>query len=799
MKIPFEKLTNHVQQALNLAVAEAVRNKLPAVTPEVLLLCLLEQKDSAASKLIAPSQSSVLRSQINLKKSQATVTHPPISMQTTLILEEAALITMEFGTPFVSTEHVMLAMIRNSECDILSLLSIKEPAVKDMETTIINHLMQTGDLWESDQKTETKQDSLNIPSASGFDEFELPDRSSLLQRYAKDLTAVNCELSPVIGRETEIQRLAEILCRKTKNNPLLIGDAGVGKTAIVEGLAQMISGGNAPAALMDKKIYSLDVSALVAGTMFRGEFESRLKEMLSELKKDGEAIMFIDEIHTIMGAGATHGSLDLANIIKPALARGEIRCIGATTHAEFNKNIKSDSALERRFQTIAVDEPTAEQTLLILKGLKSYYTAFHRIEASAEVLEQIVNLTARHLPHRKFPDKAVDVLDEACAKVKMRQPMSKDSREIQQLDRQIQKSTEFKERAIFFEDLIQAEKFSLRSEELQTRYSRLKLKQKKLANLPRLNSQDILEVIAKQINIEPQYLQTQNRLSPEIISKRLAEHIAGQDKAIEQISGLLAKAHLGLQSELKPLASMMLVGSTGVGKTFAAKCVAKEFFGTESALLKIDMADFQERHHISKLTGAPAGYVGYREESIFHQLLKRPNSVVLFDEVDKAHPDVMHVLLNILDNGLLTDASGQLISFRHSIIILTANQPLSGAIGFDKQTAGRESIQKILRKELIHRLDRVISFDNLNIQTLQSIAVQALAALAERLQKRNIQISWQPSLVTELAKQSQADGGVRALHTLIDQQVMSQVFNKIGTGKGLKKICLTSIKEPVNS
>lgn len=799
MKIPFEKLTNHVQQALNLSVAEAVRNKLPAVTPEVLLLCLLEQKDSAASRLIPSTQSGALRNHINLKKSQATVTHPPISAQTTLILEEAALITLEFGTPFVSTEHVMLAMIRNSECDLLALLSLEDLAVKEMETTIINHMMQIGDLWEQDQEAGAKQDSLNIPSTSGFDEFELPERGSLLKRYAKDLTATNCGLSPVIGREVEIQRLSEILCRKTKNNPLLIGDAGVGKTAIVEGLAQMITSGKAPAALMDKKIYSLDISALVAGTMFRGEFESRLKDMLAELKKDSEAIMFIDEIHTIMGAGATHGSLDLANILKPALARGEIRCIGATTYAEFNKHIKSDAALERRFQTISVDEPTAEQTLAILKGLKNFYTSFHGINASQEILEDIISLTNRHLPHRKFPDKAVDVLDEACAKVKLRQPMSKSSREIQQLDKQIQRTIELKERAIFFENLIQAEKFSSRIEDLKIRYGKLKQNQKKLKYLPALKSEDILTVIAKQMNIEPQYLQTQDKLSPSTIAKRLELSLSGQTEAINQISELLAKAHLGLHSDIKPLASMMLIGSTGVGKTFTAKCVAKEFFGTDQALLKIDMADFQERHHISKLTGAPAGYVGYREESIFHQLLKRPNSVVLFDEVDKAHPDVMHVLLNILDNGLLTDASGQLISFRHSIIILTANQPLSGAIGFEKQTAGRESIQKILRKELIHRLDRVITFENLNIETLRNIASQSMATLADRLKKRNIQITWQPSLVAELAQQSQTEGGVRALQTLIDQQVMSQVFKKIGSGKNSQKIALISIKDQVIS
>jgi len=791
-----DKFSTHLKNALSDVLQFAIEHEQQKIEARHLLWALSAQKGSLASDVLhkANLPPDRLKTWIRPPSSRRTSSTRKenhlleLSQDAKSAMEKAILLAHTFGHSYVGTEHLLSGLLHAQPKDILTFFEKEHVDLTRLRRQL--SLMMRSTSRFSQLAHEIPHETFEEETLLAEDTFPAHDESKTpaLDYFGHDLTDTDHQhlLDPVIGREEEIERVMEILCRRTKNNPLLLGEAGVGKTAIVEGLAKRIAQGRAPDALLGKQLIALDLSHVVAGTMYRGEFEARLKQITEEAKANPQVILFIDEIHNLVGAGSATGSMDAASILKPALARGELRCIGATTPAEYKKSFESDHALERRFQIVRVEEPDLARTREILKGIAPSYEQFHRITITPEAIETSVTLSDRYFPHKHQPDKAIDLLDEASARAHLQIPASPAAKQRRTLEQKWQEVKKSKKQAVLEERYEDA--MMLKEEEHHLADLISALPKQKEERLGTIAKEDIFRVVSRMTRVPLEDLLGSD-LTVQTLAARLGEIILGQSEAITTITGALQRAKIGLHDPKRPMASFLFLGPSGVGKTEMAKVIAHQFFQDPKALIRFDMSEYAEGFTVSKLVGAPAGYVGYRESATLTDRVKqRPYTVLLFDEIEKAHPDVQNILLQILEEGELMDATGRSVSFRQALIILTSNVGLErferGGMGFqaDEEKANaqllqdlRQELKERFRPELLNRLDHICIFRPLAKETLALIVEQQLVQLALRLQGQQIALTWDKTIPETLAKTCDPSSGARsirqAIQTLIEYPI----------------------------
>ena len=633
---------------------------------------------------------------------------------------------------------------------------------------------------------EPKKDAAPRPDKNGGKGQERPVKRKFLENYCISLTqrAQEGKLDRLIGRERELERVIQILNRRQKNNPCLIGEPGVGKTAIAEGLAMKIAKGDVPYKLLDKEVYLLDLTALVAGTQFRGQFESRMKGLIEEIKKLGNIILVIDEVHNIVGAGDAEGSMNAANILKPALSRGELQVIGATTLNEYRKHIEKDTALERRFQPVIVEEPSIEDSVQIIEGIAPYYEAYHQVVISPEMCRLAVTMSERYITDRYLPDKASDLIDEACSNVNLENRTLARRAEVDKELADLDKEKEVMMAAATEESY--ARLAAIRSQELRLEQEKGQLD---AAPTPALTLEHLANVIELWTKIPASQIQEREYQRLARLEERLKQHIIGQDEAVHAVSSAIRRGRVGISPKRKPV-SFIFVGSTGVGKTELVKQLAHDLFNTPESLIRLDMSEFMEKHAVSRIIGSPPGYVGYDEAGqLTEKIRRKPYSVILFDEIEKAHPDVLNILLQILDDGRITDAHGRTVNFENTVIVMTSNagsNTKSGSVGFARTAneQGREramkALQEFLRPEFINRVDEIVYFNQLTEDNFKAIAALMLQELQDSLAEKGIVFTWQDSLLDYLVKKSySAAYGARNLRRLIQKELEDAIASRI--------------------
>jgi ATP-dependent Clp protease ATP-binding subunit ClpC len=743
-------LTNNALQSLKHADAIARSFGSAYVGTEHLLLGLLAQEGSMGSKILEEAGVTLDRARLALNLTPKTlvinVGAKGLSETAKLTLKMAYDVAQDYSQEYCGTEHILYSILsqKNARATIL---------LRDMNVNV-DALTNELEQFLNRQQYEEGEAGSGTRRRGGK-----KGKKTALDFFGTDLTvqAREGKLDPVVGRETQIRRVITILNRRTKNNPVLIGEPGVGKTAIVEGLAQRIIAEDVPDSLLDKRIVMLDLAGMIAGTKYRGEFEERLKKVMAELEKDSHTIVFIDELHLIVGAGAAEGAMDAGNILKPALARGKIQVVGATTTAEYTKHIEKDAALERRFQPIQVPETTTGETLAILKGLRKHYENFHGVKISDEVLEDAVMLSKRYINDRYMPDKAIDLIDETAAHLRV--DKGKTSPEVRKLQKELKLVNTQIDEAVDAEDYERAARGKTRASQINDKLAKLHVSNKQDKRLI-VSTEDLADVVAritgvpvkKVIRSEAKYLMT--------LEKTLGKYIVGQDEAVEAVSKAVRRNRSGIGSDKRPIGSFIFLGPTGVGKTELARVLAREFFGSENALVKIDMSEFHEHHNVSRLVGAPAGYVGYDDGGqLTDKIRRQPYSLVLFDEIEKAHPDVFNMMLQMLEDGYLTDAKGRRIDFTNTIVIMTSNVGADklqkeASLGFQankpsdlkdlnqlheaNKTKVHDELKKLLRPELLNRIDKVIVFRALTQKDIFKIIDLQIDELKSRLQRKGI-------------------------------------------------------------
>lgn len=695
------------------------------------------------------------------------------------------------GHSYIGTEHLLLGLVREGEgigAKILSEMGLSNEKVREEVLKLLNnHHHVSGN--KKGTQTEKKE-------------------KTILEQYSRNLNQMAKEekMDPVIGRDEEIQRVIQILSRRTKNNPCVIGESGVGKTAIAEGLAQRIVSSNVPQNLKDKQIVTLDLAAMVAGAKYRGEFEDRLKKVMEELRHNNQIVLFIDEIHTIIGAGAAEGAIDASNILKPALARGEIQAIGATTIDEYKKHIEKDSALERRFMPILVEEPSLVDSVTILEGLRDRYEAHHRVKITDEALKGAVNLSHRYISDRYLPDKAIDLIDEAASKIRLL--TITEPPDLKHLEEKLQNLLKEKEEAISIQDYERAA--ILRDQEKEVR-EELDLEknewyQVKEGRKPIVTEENIADIVSEWTGIPVRKLQEDESERLLNIENVLHERVIGQQEAIESVAKAIRRARVGLKDPKKPIGSFIFLGPTGVGKTELSRALAEAIFGDENAMVRVDMSEYMEKHTVSKLIGSPPGYVGYDEGGqLTEKIRRKPYSVVLFDEIEKAHPDVFNALLQILDDGRLTDGRGRLVSFKNTIIIMTSNVGAHNirkqkTLGFaanleQEEKSAHESmkenilqdLKKTFRPEFLNRIDDLIVFHSLDEKDISAIVELMITELSKRLKEMNIHIELTPEAKKHIGHQGfDPDYGARPLKRTIQKMLEDQITEEILRGEILE-------------
>ena len=713
--------------------------------------------------------------------------------KTEYLLEIAGELAMKYGCEAIGSEHILMAMIKDGDNEAFRFLEDHKISSEGIYTDI---LVTAGIDFRS------AKNEYNEAISDGGDMEDGAGEYMLLQ-YSTDLTekAMLGKLDPMIGRESEMERLMQVLCRRTKNNPCLIGDPGVGKTAIVEGLAQRIAEGNMPRILKNKRILSLDLTKVIAGTKFRGEFEERMKRIVTEATQDDSIILFIDEIHTIIGAGGSEGAMDASNILKPALARGDFQLIGATTSEEYTKYFEKDAALVRRFQPVRVKEPTVEETITILKGIKHRFEDYHRILVSEDVAEAIASLSDRYISDRFLPDKAIDLLDEACARKRMEQLGShagfkKERKEIREIIEKI-------EAALSDGDITEARELKKEKNKLEKSLERkMKRNQKKQYEIPELRTEDAGELVSlwKQIPVTQLTKGDMERLRH--LEKELHKHVIGQDEAVNAVAKAVKRSRVGLKSPNRPIGSFLFLGPTGVGKTELSKTLAKALFGREEDLIRVDMSEYMEKHSVSKIIGSPPGYVGFGEGGqLSEQIRRHPYSVLLFDEIEKAHPDVFNILLQVLDDGHITDSNGRKVDFKNTVIIMTSNAGANRIIapkhlGFSMDDTDKakthermkkgvmEEVKQIFRPEFLNRIDETIVFAVLTKEEVKKIAKLFMDELRARLlSEHQITLKITSGAMDLLADKGYDENyGARPLRRIIQNEIEDVLADKILEG-----------------
>ncbi|HMB22020.1 MAG TPA: ATP-dependent Clp protease ATP-binding subunit [Anaerolineales bacterium] len=791
-----ERFTQRARRVLSLAHQEAEQSRNNNIGTEHLLLGLMDEEGGVAGRVLrelgmtSDRVREVIR-RVTTSSSSFDPNRVELASETQQVLEHAVDEARRLGHHYIGTEHILLGLVRvdSTAMEVLRRLGVTAEQIRRQTRRVLN-------------------ESASSPTPAGGNlargtSASTAAKTPLVDQLATDLTtkAEEKKLDPVIGRQMEIERVIQILARRTKNNPALIGEPGVGKTAIVEGLAQRIIEGDVPAPLMNKRLLQLDVGSLVAGTMYRGQFEERLKRVIDELKQSG-AILFIDEVHMLVGAGAAGSSVDAANILKPALSRGELQVIGATTMDEYRKHIESDAALERRFQPITVEEPSEEETIEILKGIRNAYEEHHHLVISDEALEAAAHLSSRYVTERFLPDKAIDLIDESSSRVRMyKSAAAKESKDLFGQLRQARQNRSLAQEEGNSEDVHEWEE---REVELSEQIERLRTGWDR-TNSPVVSAEDIAEVVSMWTGVPLMQLAEEESQRLLKMEDELRKSIIGQEDAIIAISRAVRRARAGLKDPRRPIGSFMFLGPTGVGKTELTKSLAKFMFGSEDAAVQLDMSEFMERHTASRLVGAPPGYIGYEEAGqLTEALRRRPYSIVVFDEVEKAHPEVHNMLLQIMEEGHLSDAKGRKVDFRNAIIVMTSNigadmiKRQSG-LGFalkrdevmeeklsyeDMRKKLNDSLKRAFRPEFINRLDAVVIFRSLNKEDIQKIVSLELDKVAERLKEHNLILTATPEALTALADQGyDAEFGARPLRRVIQQRVEDPLSDRVLSGE----------------
>ncbi|MBL4930674.1 ATP-dependent Clp protease ATP-binding subunit [Clostridium paridis] len=727
----------------------------------------------------------------------------PLTPRTKRLLDLSLLEARNLGQNYISPEHMLLAMVNERE---------------GVAFTILNTLNVNFDKVKKDLIAALSANTNNPQSNAEEGKRKHREETPTLDQYGRDLTdmAMEGNLDPVVGRDEETQRVLEILCRRIKNNPCLIGDPGVGKTAIAEGLAQKIVEGNIPEILKEKRVVSLDISSMIAGAKYRGEFEDRLKKVMEEIKNAGNVILFIDEMHTIVGAGGAEGAIDASNILKPALARGEIQCIGATTIDEYRKYVEKDSALERRFQPINVGEPSKEETLQILKGLRDKYEAHHRVKITDEALEAAVNLSDRYITDRYMPDKAIDLIDEASAKVRIENLTAPpDLKEIEEL---IDKTKKEKDDAITVQDFEKAASLRDKEKELREKLEGLKNNWSAQTSVQTqiVDAEKIAAVVSKWTKVPVEKLTEKEADKLLKLEEILHNRVIGQKEAVKSVARAVRRARVGLKDPNRPIGSFIFLGPTGVGKTELSKALAEAMFGDENSIIRIDMSEYMEKFSVSRLIGSPPGYVGYDEGGQLTEAVRRkPYSVILLDEIEKAHPDVFNILLQILEDGRLTDSKGKTVNFKNTIIIMTSNlgahmlkkqKTLGFSIDENKAESEYEKmkgnimdeLKRSFRPEFLNRIDDTIVFHSLEEEDLLQIIDLMLDSIVKRVDEQEIHLEFDEESKKSLIKEgSDLTYGARPLRRIITKKVEDKLAEELlrGSIKKGDKVKVTSHEE----
>lgn len=794
----FKGFTEKANKALNLAIESAEEMRHNYVGTEHILYGLVKEGSGVAATALNECgvTEDALREKlesINGTMSLVELTPDDFTPRTKRVLRAAVIISSKTGYTYVGTEHLLLAILSESDSYAVAFLEELGVSVERLAQAVSKGMQGGAD-----------------DGFGGFENESAPNGSqkggSALDKFGRDLTqaAKNGEIDPVIGREKEIQRVIQILSRRTKNNPVLIGEPGVGKTAVAEGLALEIAKGNVPEILKDKRVVSLDLTGMVAGAKYRGDFEERIKAAIDEVKKSKNTILFIDELHTIVGAGAAEGSADAANILKPSLARGDFQVIGATTLNEYRKYIEKDAALERRFQPVKVGEPTPEQAVQILKGLRDSYEAHHKVKITDEAINAAVTLSSRYIADRYLPDKAIDLIDEGASKVRLASLTSPDN--VKELEDEIADYEKEKASAINEQDFERAARLRDEQKELQTKLDDAKKKwqEQQKGNSGEVTAEDIAKIVSEWTGIPVVQLTKEESERLLNMENVLHERVIGQSEAVTAIAKAIRRGRVGLKDPKRPVGSFIFLGPTGVGKTELCKALAEAMFGDENAMLRLDMSEYMEKHTVSKLIGSPPGYVGFEEGGqLTEKVRRKPYSVVLFDEIEKAHPDVFNMLLQILEDGRLTDSQGRTVDFKNTIIIMTSNvgarliTEKQSSLGFNSENENVEEsekkdikelvtgeLRKVFRPEFLNRVDDIIVFNKLNKDEIKQIAVKMLKTLENRLDKMNIKISFTDNAISEIAdKGFDENYGARPLRRAIQNEIEDPLSEQMLEGK----------------
>ena len=757
MSEPMSNFTPRAQQVLALARKEADRFHHNYVGTEHLLLGLINLGQGVAVNVLQKmgldldSVRQAVDEQVGLGPEAKPSGNVPYTPRVKKVLALAGKEAKGLNHSYVGTEHILLGLLREGEGVAARVLKSLDVDVERCRNEILSELDPNFSSNEDEEET-------SVVGGGETEEKGKDVKTPALKAFGRDLTEIarKGEMDPVVGREKEIRRVTQVLCRRTKNNPVLIGEAGVGKTAIVEGLAQQIASGMVPENLIDKKVVTLDLALMVAGTKYRGQFEERIKAVMDELKKSKNIIIFIDELHTIVGAGAAEGAMDASNIFKPALSRGELQCIGATTLAEYRKFIEKDSALDRRFQSVKVEAPSVEDTVLILKGIRPKYEEHHNVNFSDKSLEAAAKLTDRYVTGRFLPDKAIDAIDEAGARSRM-ETMQRPP-EIEQLSDEIKEVCALKESAISDQNFEEAAEARDKEKKLRAKRERVLEKWKKSREEERatVDEDDMLQVVADWTGIPLNRMEAKESKKLLKLEEDLREHIVGQDFATEVVAKALRRSRADLKDPKRPIGSFMFLGPTGVGKTHLAKILAERIFGDQDALVQIDMSEYMEKHAVSRMIGSPPGYVGYEEGGQLTEAIRRkPYSVILFDEIEKAHPDVAQILLQILEDGRLTDSLGRKVDFRNTILIMTSNvgahilqrnTSMGFAVGDADQNFEKtkdkimDEAKKSFKPEFLNRLTEIVIFRPLAKESMSSIVDLELDKVSNRLKDKKLKI-----------------------------------------------------------